>query len=385
MKKLLLKILFLLVLSTLLSTTSAQVDFSFSGYVVDMPVYTFSSGNAPAFFLQKNQFINLTRLRLKPQIFLGSDTRINIEYEVDALVADNVNSIELNQVARNRQLINLKWEISSGNRHLVNHYIDRFYLRKGFDWGNVIIGRQRISWGTGRIWNPTDLFNPINPANFSKIEKDGADAVSLTYYLGNFTDLNIVYNPQDKFKENNAAFRFRTNFETYDLSIIGGYFDRRYIAGFDFAGNLWVAGIRGEGIISMDKNDLSKNYSKFVFGIDNQFTSKLYGLVEYQYNGRGITDKYSYDLQGLANGEIINLNKNYLFLSSAYQITPLFAGTISNNINLNDGSGFVSISGDYSMTGNSTFTLGGFFTYGQEYTEYKYYQNSIYIQAELYF
>ena len=385
MKKLLLKTLFLLVLSTLFSTTSAQVDFSFSGYVVDMPIYTFSSGKAPAFFPQKDQFINLTRLRLKPQIFLGSDTRINIEYEVDALLADNVNNIGLNQVARNRQLINLKWEISSGNKYQVNHYIDRLYLRKGFDWGNVIIGRQRISWGTGRIWNPTDLFNPINPANFSKIEKDGADAVSLTYYIGNFTDLNIVYNPQDEFKENNAAFRFRTNFETYDLSVIGGYFDRRYIAGFDFAGNLWVAGIRGEGIISMDKNDLSKNYSKFVFGIDNQFTSKLYVLAEYQYNGMGVTDKYSYDLQGLANGEIINLNKNYLFLSSTYQITPLLAGTISNNTNLNDGSGFVSVSGDYSMTDNSTITLGGFFIYGQEFTEYRYYQNSIYVQAELYF
>ena len=363
----------------------AQIRASFTGYAVDMPVYTFSSVKTPAFFPRENQLLNLTRLRLKPQIFLWSGARINIEYEMDALLAKDINNSEINQITVNRQLINLKWNIASGNRYQLSHYIDRLYFRQGFDWGNIIAGRQRISWGTGRIWNPTDLFNPLNPADFSKIEKDGADAVSMTYYLGNFTDLNIVYNPQDKFKKNNAAFRFRTNYDTYDLAVIGGYFDRRYVAGFDFAGNLFVAGVRGEGIISMDKNDLSKNYTKLVFGIDNQFTPKLYALIEYQYNGEGRTNKFSYDLTRLARGEIINLNRNYLFVSSNYLFTPLITGTFSNNIDINDGSGFVNVSCSWSLTENSNLTFGGLITYGKEFTEYWYYQNSLYTQAELFF
>lgn len=366
-------------------TAWAQVRTSFSGYIVDLPVYSFNTGNTSLFFQQQNQFLNLTRLRLKPQIFLWSDSRINIEYEVDALLGDNANNSGLSATEQNRQLVNLRWNIASGSGHMLSHYIDRLYFRQGFNWGNIIAGRQRISWGTGRVWNPTDLFNPINPANFSKIEKDGADALSLTCYLGDFTDFNLVYNPQDKFKKNNAAFRFRTNFETYDLAVIGGYFDRRYVAGFDFAGNLWVAGIRGEGIISMDKNDLSRNYTKLVLGIDNQFTSKLYAMIEYQYNGEGVTDKYSYDLRRLVKGEIINLNRNYLFISSNYLFTPLFSGTISNNLDINDGSGFVNLSLSYSVTANSSLTFGNLITYGKEFTEYRYYQNSAYLQAELYF
>ena len=379
------KILLLVVFATLCSEVYAQYDISFTGYTVDMPVYTFSSDKTPSFFPSENQLLNLTRLRLKPQIFLWSGARINIEYEMDALLAKDINNSEINQATVNRQLINMKWNIASGNKYQLSHYIDRLYFRQGFDWGNIIAGRQRISWGTGRIWNPTDLFNPINPADFSKIEKDGADAVSMTYYLGNFTDLNIVYNPQNKFKENNAAFRFRTNYDTYDLAVIGGYFDRRYVAGFDFAGNLFVAGVRGEGIISMDKNDLSKNYTKLVFGIDNQFTPNLYALIEYQYNGEGRTNKFSYDLTRLAKGEIINLNRNYLFVSSNYLFTPLITGTFSNNIDINDGSGFVNISCSWSLTENSNLTFGGLITYGKEFTEYWYYQNSLYIQSELFF
>lgn len=379
------KTIFLFICITFYSNTFAQYNFSFSGYVVDLPVYTYSTDKKPAVFPNEDQLLNLTRLRLKPQIFLWPDARINIEYEMDALLAKNINSSELTQVTNNRQLINMKWDISSGSKYRISHYIDRLYFRQGFDRGNVIIGRQRISWGTGRIWNPTDLFNPINPADFSKIEKDGADAVSMTYYIGNFTDLNIVYNPQDKFKKNNAAFRFRTNYETYDLAVIGGYFDRRYVAGFDFAGNLWAAGIRGEGIISMNQNNLNENYTKFVFGIDNQFTSKLYALIEYQYNGEGNTDKNSYDFTRLAKGEIINLNRNYLFVSSNYLFTPLITGTISNNIDINDGSGFVSLSCSYSLTENSNLSLGSLITYGKEFTEYWYYQNSVYLETELFF
>ena len=148
---------------------------------------------------------------------------------------------------------------------------------------------------------------------------------------------------------------------------------------------MFVAGIRGEAIISMDKDDLSKNYTKFVFGIDNQFTSKLYALLEYQYNGEGITDKFFYDLVKLAKGEIINLNRDYLFLSTNYFVTPLLTGTFSDNTNINDGSGFINICCSWSFTEDMNLTLGSLITYGEEFTEYSYYQNSFYFQTELFF
>ena len=208
---------------------------------------------------------------------------------------------------------------------------------------------------------------------------------SLTYSFGNFTDINLVYNPQEKLQTSNAGFRLRTNFDKYDFALIGGYFDQRIVAGGDFAGNFYDAGIRGEGIISFNKDDPDSNYVKFVFGMDNQFTSKLYALIEYQFNGEGTAYKFNYDLLGLLDGRIINLSRNYIDASITYQLTPLFTISLSNNSNLNDGSGYLSFTGTYSITDNSFATAGILTTYGNKFTEYSYYPSSLYLQGQFFF
>lgn len=363
-----------------------QFDYDFSGYVVDFPVYSSMNKELAGLFgIKRNQFLNLTRLRLRPEVYLWSGARFNAEYEADILYSKQNLFSFLNPVSTNRQILNLRWNLYDKNNFSVSHYFDRLYFRQGFRNGNIIIGRQRIAWGVGRVWSPIDLFNPINPANYSKIEKDGADAVSFTYSFGNFTDLNLVYNPQDKLKSSNAGFRFRTNFDEYDLAVVGGQFDNRFVAGGDFAGNFFDAGIRGEGIISMDKYNLNDNFVRFIFGMDNQFTSKLYGMFEYQFNGEGSSNKYSYDLLGLLDGRIINLSRNYLFISGSFQVTPLFTATVAENANLNDGSGFFNLSGSYSLSDNSTLNMGALLSYGRRFSEYWYYPSSLYLQGQWFF
>ncbi len=376
------------ILFVIISTVQffAQINYSFTGYVVDLPVYSIMNKDlANLFSVSPNQFMNLTRLRLRPEIHLWDNGRINLEYEADALFSKQTSFLFFDQTNNSRQIINMRWNILNRDNIDVYHYIDRLYFRQGFNWGNIILGRQRIAWGVGRVWSPTDLFNPINPANFGKIEKDGVDAASLTYSFGSFTDLNIVYNPQEKISTSNVGFRFRTNFAGYDYALVGGYFDKRIIAGGDFAGSIFDAGLRGEGIISMDKNNLNNNFVRFVFGMDNQFTSKLYVLIEYQFNGEGSTNKYNYNLLGLYNGSIINLSQNYIVVSGSYQITPLFTLTLAENANLNDDSGYLLLSGNYSVSDNGTLTLGIFQTYGNFLSEYWYYPKAYYLQGQYFF
>ena len=365
-----------------------QTDLNFTGYVVEMPVYMIMK-NYPAFipFPVNNQFLNLNRMRFKPELDLWENARINVEYEIDALYSEKNLLFDLSSVSTNRQLFNLKWDIINKGNYKVTHYFDRLYFRQDFSWGNISIGRQRISWGSGRIWNPTDLFNPVNPANFAKIEKDGADAAAFTYFFGNFTDLEIVYNPQKKAENSNSGFRFRTNINKYDLAVVGGYFDKRIVAGWDFAGSIFEAGVRGEGIVSMNKEDISDNYTKFILGTDYQITPQLYVLIEYQYNGQGKANKLDYllILPKLVNGEILNLSRNYLAVSANYIFSFITSASILLNQNLNDGSGFIAANGLYSITSNLSLTLGAQFTYGNILSEYWYYPHSVYIQAEYYF
>jgi hypothetical protein len=370
----------------LIANTHAQDTFNFSGYIIDIPY--FSKANQSNSLLSNSkteQFFNLTRLRLRPTINLWTNARISLEYEISSLYLSSPTFLNQPADKTNKQIVYLTWNMINNPNYLITHFIDRFYFKQGFDIGSLIIGRQRISWGTGRIWNPTDLFNPINPTNFGKIEKDGADAISLILNLARFTDLSFVLNPQEKIKNSNAAFRFRTNYSEYDISLIGGSFDNRIIIGSDFAGNFFNAGLRGEGILSTEKENFRSNFVKYILGLDYQFTSKLYGLVEYQYNGEGRLNKSEYEIKRLMTGEILNLNKNYLYLMASYLIHPLINLNISYNSNLNDGSGFFGFIAGYSAGDNTSISLGTQFFYGKDLDEYSFYPNSVFLKAEFYF
>ncbi|AFN74902.1 hypothetical protein MROS_1668 [Melioribacter roseus P3M-2] len=374
----------ILVLTLLLSGTAvfAQFDFNFRGYVTDIPIYQSMDGQFGSFYdAPKNSFVNLTRLRLKPEFFIGNNLRFNLEYEISAYYAGNVSS-SLNEPAKtNRQLVDLIWKPVSEDHYNVIHFIDRLYFRYGFEFGNIIVGRQRISWGAGRIWNPVDLFNPLNPITFYKLEKDGADAISALFYMGDFTDLNLVFNPSEKIGESNFGFRFRTNYGEYDFSLIGGRFDNRKVIGADFAGNLFDAGVRGEGIYSYRDS----GYLKFILGADYQFSPKLYGLVEYHYNGEGKTDKENYDLFRLLKGEIINLSRHYLAVMTSYQIHPLTTISLTTIRNFNDNSGYIMTNGVYSASDNMSISLGALITYGDFLSEFGYYPKALFLQADYYF
>ena len=354
--------------------------------MVNLPIYQGTNELlSRAIDADENQFLNLTRVRLRPTIELWPNARICVEYELASLY--HTTSIILSSLSdtRNRQTVDLRWDPVRRAHFTVSHFIDRIYFRQGFDFGDIIVGRQRIAWGTGRVWNPTDLFNPINPASFDKIEKEGADAVSVKFYLGSFTDFTVVYNSQSRFDGSNVGFRLRTNVGEYDFSTVAGYFDKRIIAGGDFAGNLLDAGFRGEGIISADENDLGSNFVKFIIGLDNQFTAQFYALIEYQFNGEGASDKNSYELRRLLAGEILNLSKNYVFIQVSYLLHPLLTGFVSLNANLNDGSGFIAGLASYSVTENFYVHLGGQLFYGDRFDEYWYYPNSIYMKGDIYF
>lgn len=363
----------------------AQTNFELSGYVVDLPIY--QPAKEISLFDLDEQYFNLTRARLKPTFYLGDYSRLNVEYEINALYLSesNFGIFELTSTSSRRQIIDMNWNIVEENNFMLSHFIDRLSFRQEFNVGNIEIGRQRIAWGSGRIWNPTDLFNPINPANFSKIEKDGADAISSMIYMGNFTDLNLVFNPNKKIGKSNYGFRFRTNYNQYDLAVIGGYFDERPVAGLDIAGNLFDAGVRGEGIISFKSENSQDTYLRFILGIDYQFTPELYSLIEYQYNGEGKTDEHQYELFRLVEGEILNLNKNYLASSINYKITPLLISNIINITNLNDGSGYFGISFNYSVTADIYVIFGSQIAFGGDFDEYSYYPDAFYFQGEFYF
>ncbi len=359
-----------------------QNELTFSGYSATLPVYQ----NVDSGFEGESDglWLTLNRTRFRPTLYLGGNTLVALEYEVDALMLSGPLLFSPDIGQTNRQMFNLRWNYALNDNILFSHFLDRFYLRHELSFGEITIGRQRVAWGTGRVWNPTDLFSPINPATFDKIEKDGADLLTMKFFLGNFTDLTLVYNPRPRGEAHNAGMRFRSNWQTYDFSLIAGRFDRRSVLGGDFAGNIFLAGFRGEAIYAYD-NDRDERFFKGILGLDYQFTSKLYALLEYQHNGQGSRQPRDYDIPALLEGEVINLGKNYLIGQAVYQIHPLISGSVGYSQNLDDESGFVNLSLQYAMKDYLDFNLGGQMFNGQAFSEYGFYPNAIYLRGTVYF
>lgn len=366
------------------SVSFGQIDFEFSGYVDEFPMIQFIPQKLSRIYgVDKSFALNLLRIRVRPVIYLSENDRINIEAESDIIYYQNITGFfSANADLSPRQVVNMKWLLKDDKNISALNFIDRLYYRRGFDWGNVIIGRQRISWGTGRIWNPIDLFNPLNPTTFYKIEKDGADAVSFKYYLGDFSDINIVFNPTQRIGDSNFGVRIRSNLEENDFSVIAGRFDMKTVAGYDFAGNFFDAGIRSEGLYTFENNG---GNLLFIAGIDYQITTDFYALAEYHYNGKGKTNKFEYEFDKLMRGKILNVNKNYLALSGIYQLSPLLTSNLSFIKNLNDQSLFAGVTFSYSYSDEVSLSLGTQYFDGADFTEYWYYPNSVYFQAEVYF
>jgi len=364
----------------------SQEWFEFSGYAMDFPVYQqLNNDLARLANTNRDQFANVGRVRLRPRAELWTGGFLSIEYEINSVYFETPVNLHTTSEKSRRQLIDLTWNPVSAPNHSLVHFVDRLFIRQSLGILEMTLGRQRVSWGTGRFWNPTDLFNPIGPTVFSKIEKDGIDGLLVKCFLGSLSDLSFVYNPEETLGKGNLGARIRTNVAEFDVSVVGGKFDERMVVGGDFAGNFFDAGIRGEFLISSSNDHPEWNFTKYVFGLDHQFTSDLYGLVEFHFNGAGKSETSRYELNRLLNGEIISLGRSYILFQSMVLVHPLVSLSVISLSNVRDQSGMVGGTVSYAWSNEFTVALGGQLFYGDNLSEFWYHPKTLYLRADIYF
>lgn len=363
----------------LFSKGFSQKYCDINGYLVNLSFY--QEGKKINSFELKNRFMNLDRLRLRSNLSFNDNCALVVENETSILYKNTSTFVFEHFTLLTGQIANLRLDLLKNDLWQISSFIDRLFIKVDFENLNITLGRQRIAWGTGRIWNPLDFFNPINPTNFSKIEKDGVDAVNLKWNISSLTDLSVVLNLQKNNSSNYAA-RFRTNFLEFDWSFLGGYIRNIPVIGTDFAGNLFNAGFRGEFLVSFEN---SNKVLKFILGADYQFTPKLYTLIEYHYNGYGKINKHNYDFSVVLSGKSIYLAQDYIVFSTSYLVHPLLNLVLIVNNNLNDASRYYSINVGWSMTESISLNLGVLFFVGKNYSEYYYYPNIYFLRSEYYF
>ena len=334
---------------------------TFSGYSVVLPFYMNYQRLLVYSFLplpRENRAL-LSRLRLRPEWSLSESMFVRLEYELDYLTSQHpFYEYQPGIGVTTRQYFNWQKTLLDKGDQQLRHFIDRLFFSWEWENGRMVIGRQRISWGTGRIWNPTDLFTPLSPTAFDRVEKDGADVVNIQLYLGAFSEVQLVWNPTHAVPEGNTAVRFRSNWRGFDVSLLGGRFDRRWVAGGDLTGNVGKAAIRGEWLY--DFGDAGHaGFLKYIVGADHQFTAKWYGLIEYRFNGEGKQRFVEYEFNRLFRGEILNVGRQYLFLLASYQVWALVNLSLAVSQNLEDKSGYFMPAVNVNAGDNLEVVLGG--------------------------
>ena len=134
--------------------------------------------------------------------------------------------------------------------------VDRLWLDYYTQDLQITIGRQRVAWGTSWVWNPTDLFNPLNVLDFDYEERPATDAIRLQYYTGAVSKVDLTYKPAKELENQILAGLVSFNNWNYDFNLIAGMRFKRWLVGLSWVGDILDAGFRGEVLVSQTPNNI---------------------------------------------------------------------------------------------------------------------------------
>lgn len=295
-----------------------------------------------------------TNIVTKPQHDNGSDyNRVRVyglledqRYEnfLGKIIVDNENSYN---------------GITQNNTNKTTIY--RGYLQYSDAINLVVIGKQRIPFGVGRVWNPTDIFNPIDATAIESNERVGVESIRYEYALSETSNLDTTI-AKDK-----QAMRIKGYIDVADfgLTLLKDQNKNQTIYGYEVQGELLNSGVelRSEGGYFHNKD--SKNYEEFIVGAEYSFENSLTLLGEYKYNSLN--------------------DQDYFALNLSYTISPLLSVNLLDIKNLDDESVLNFVKFDYSLSDEMELDFGTYFYGGDKNSEYGSLDNSYFVRLFVHF
>ena len=265
-------------------------------------------------------------------------------------------------------------------------YLYRLYTEFKADKSSLTLGLQRIPFGVGRLWNPTDTFNPVDALSLEPQERIGVFAANFTRHLTDFSSLQIISNFAEKMEIDKYGLRYKGHHIGMDMGCSFIKNSSFIMAGAELESNLFNTGIEVRGEAGFfDNDDLDKRYVNGVVGAEYGFANNVTVLAEYFYNGLGDDDKDEYTTDIFINGNW-NFSRHYLGAQITYEMNPLTMFSLSSIFNLLDGSFYNGSAVSYSINDETTLSVGANVYIGSDTAEFgDYYDNLYYVKIESYF
>ncbi|MHB8876523.1 MAG: hypothetical protein ACYC8T_22740, partial [Myxococcaceae bacterium] len=260
-----------------------------------------------------------------------------------------------------RRLVGLSGVLAQGRVARLDHDLDRLSVKLALPFGDLTVGRQVLSWGTGRLWNPTDVLSPFPPTAVDREVRRGFDVVRLAVALSEVSQLDLLYLPQRALEDNGGVVRVQANLLGWDGSLSLGKYVRDIVAGADLVGDLGPIGVHAEGAYTLELLDLregpvrvGEHFFRGVVGAEARPHEKVLVMAEYSYNGFGTThpSEYARTLSSprVVRGEIFGAGKHSAALGASLLASDLLTAQLSVLCNLTDPSALLIPSVEYSIT-----------------------------------
>ncbi|PLX66207.1 MAG: hypothetical protein C0603_12425 [Denitrovibrio sp.] len=282
----------------------------------------------------------------------------------------NINLLTRNPPKDSTQFFSLTQEYVDDSGEEAYHRLDRLYVEYSDVDYNIRFGRQALTWGGGKVFNPIDIMNPFAPTDVVRDYKNGSDMVTLQAYTELVSDLQIAIVPRRnvrtselEYDESSASMKLRNSYGDTDAEIVfGSHYGEAFVGG-GVAGILSDAVVRSDFILSDGEN---RRYFSAVANIDYSwltFDNNTYGYFELYYNNLGVNsiDEVSRDeelLQKLTRGDFYMRDRYYMATGFQYEAHPLINLYTSIIFNIKDYSYILQPRLEWNFRSNMRILLG---------------------------
>ena len=248
----------------------------------------------------------------------------------------------------------------------------------------VSFGLQKVSMGVGRIWNPTDLFNPKNPLALEPDEVYGVFSLAYTYTLGELSQVTVVAAERRDHSFKYAG-RIKGYFEVADMALNLVEADDVRMVGYELEGELKESGVelRSEGGWFDDKL-LDRRFFQGLVGADYAFANSFTIAGEWLYSSETFEREIALSLPAGAPDNLVR-SQGYGGITMGYEFDALTYGSFTTVVSGDDGSWFISPLVSYSLSDDATLGVGALLYAGADGSEFGDYGQTWYLNVKVTF